>query len=361
MRRALTFGSVSKADLELRIADERFSEIVRLVDIKITDTNSIKSALDGYLSNINLLKDDLGYLKEGNVGLDKLMDKLVAAVINHGIAFGELSNLLSGRLDIQEKVNEIQRALVQILEGTIDNLQSLNEARFRIKNLVFGYQDPLKELRALEILAGVENLLKEDLLISLASNIQSGEVGFRSIENLPGGLLARLKIIDEARERVADVVLKSQIGFLRQQLLDKIAAANLLNGAVIADDINDAQKLLATIDAKKGGRFLEQVKYVLTEAQKALAAGDYNVALGQVSLANAILNNLSFELSLNIEGRVKEMALLKQDYDLLSGKSRNVFLEKQILELADLVKKEPFNERLLPGIREVKLILAHAR
>ncbi len=352
LRRAFTFGSVSKADLELRIADERLAEIIRLVNIKSVDQGAVKDALESYLENLDLLRAHLTDSKAGVQGLDKLLDRLVTTVINHGLSFNELN---------YEKAGEAKAALIEILESGVDRVQSLEELRNRIKTIVFGYHDPLKELQALELLEPINDFLKEDLLISLAGNIQSNEIGFRSIENLPGNAWARLKIIDEARERVNDVVLRSQIAFLRQQLLDKLSASGLLNGIVVAEEINNIQKKLSNWNSNKGGRLLEQVKFSLAEAQKALAAGDYGVAFGHASLANAILNNFIFELSLTADNLLREVIFLKKDYDLLMGDKRSVLLERQILELSDLVKKDPFNDRVIRGIREVKLILDHAR
>lgn len=353
MRRAFTFSAIGRADLELRIADERLAEIIRLTSIKSVNLTSIKDALENYLDNLNLLSGHLSELKEGTSGLDKLLDRLTATIVNHGLSLNDLS--------MPEKIQEAQSALVGILDGTVYRLQNLEELRSRIKTVAFAYNDPLKELLVLELLETVGSFLKEDLLISLISNIQSGTIEFRSIENLPGNLMARLKIIDEARERVTDVVLRSHISFLRQQLLDKLMTAELLNGAIVADELDNVQKKLSNWKFGKSGRLIEQVKFSLAEAQKAAGTGDYGVAFGQISLANAILDNLIFELSLSAEDWLREMVLLKQEYDSLSVNNRNAFLEKQILELSDLIKKNPFNDKVIGGMREIKLVLAHLR
>lgn len=352
LRRAFTFGSIGKADLESRIADERLAEIVRLANIKSVDQGSVKSALESYLENLDLLREHLSDLRAGAQGLDKLLDRLAATVINHGLIFNELN---------YEKASDAKSNLVEILESTVDHLQSLEELRARIQAVTFSFNNPLKELKTLELLVNVNEFLKEDLLVGLVSNIQSGEVNFRSIENLSGDLLARLKIIDGARERVIDVVLRSQISFLRQQLLDKITTTGLLNSAIINNEIDNVQKKLDSWNPNKGSRLTEQVKFSLVEGQKALIAGDYGVALSQVSLANAILNNMIFELSLSVEARLREIFLIKQEYDLLPVKNRSIFLDRQILELSDLIKKDPLNDRVMKGIREIKLIIAHAR
>ena len=343
LRRALTFNPLNRVDLELRIVDERLSEILKLASIKNADLSSMEGALDGYRESLEYLDSHLGLIKDGGQTA-KLLDELVELILTHNQFLDDLLVSLSDKIDLSAKVEEARTSSSLLLKNTLNKLQTSEEFRLRVKKMITSYKNSARELRTLEFLHNIDVFLKNDLLINLASRIGRGDLSFKVIENLPGDLILRLQLLDEAREKIFDVFSKSQIAFSRQQLLEKIVTLNLLDQERLENNFMNVQS---------ASRINEQVKHLLSESKKALSDRNYVVALSQISLAQALVNNLAFEFSLTNQDLLREINLVKQEYNLFSGKSRNLFLEKQI---QDLLNKPSF-----VGLVELKLILAEMR
>ncbi len=364
LRRAFTFNYISKADLELRIADEKLSEIQKLIDLDIEDSNYLENAITNYQNNLQVLETHLLSIKETNPAiLNPFLDKLVDWYIRHALAFDQFSN---GN-------NEIKDMITRILVSSFSNLQTVGDFRDRVNNILMVNSDLVYELRIVEAVSDLEkymtskNLwiewfgLKEDLLIVFANRIGKNEVSFRTLENLSSNGLVRLKVLDEAREKVSDANLKSQISVLRQQLLNKYDFLGIIEGSAVASEINNVQKLVNNIDAKNIGNLLDQIKYSLTQAQKSLASGNYSVAFSHSSLANALIGGLLWDLSLNAEDRMREVVILKREYDKIPKQSNNLVIEGKIIALSELVKDRPYDSRVIPAIRDIKFMLAQMR
>lgn len=357
LRRALTFNYVSKVDLELRIADERLSEIQKLIDLNLEDQSYLANAITAYQNSLPVLEDHISSIKETNPNItNPLLDNLVSWYVRHALA-------LEGSSD----------GIARVLVASFGQLQTVSDFRQRINNLLRSNDDVTKELKVVEVLSGLEKYmiskdswtewfgLKEDLLIVFAARVRGGEVTFRMLDGLSGNGLVRLKALDETREKISDPDLKSQIGALRQQLLDKYNSLGLIGGSAVAFEISNVQRLISGINVKNAESLLTQAKYSLTQAQKSLSEGNYSVAFGHVSLASAIVNNLIWDLSLSAENRVREVMLLKQDYDNLSEQSAKLVIEKKIIALSELVKNSPYNSQVISAIRDIKFMLAQMR
>ncbi len=365
LRRALTFNYVSKVDLELRITDERLREIQKLKDLNMEDQNYLANAITAYQNSLPVLEDHVSSIREINPNIvGPLLDNLTDWYMRHALAFTGLSG---------GNNNEIEDGIARVLVSSFGQLQTVGDFRQRIINLLKDNTDPAKELEVAEVLSDLGKYmvskrswtewfgLKEDLLIVFTSRVRGGEITFRMLDGLPGDGLVRLKTLDEAREKVSDHELKSQISVLRQQLLDKYNSLGLMSGSAVAFEISNVQKLISSIDAKKVDGLLTQVKYSLTQAQKSLSEGNYSVAFGHISLANALVNNLIWDLLLDADGRVEEVMLLKQSYDKLSEQSAKLVIEKKIIALSELVKSSPYNSQVISTIRDIKFMLAQAR
>ncbi len=364
LRRAFTFNYINKADLELRIADEKLSEIQKLIDLDIKDSNYLKNAITNYQNNLQVLETHLLSVKETNPAiLNPLLDKLVDWYIRHALAFSQFSN---GN-------NEVRDMITKVLASSFDNLQTTDDFRRRVNDILMTNSDPTNELRVVEVISDLEKYmiskdlwtgwfgLKEDLLIIFANRVNKNEVSFRTLENLPNNELVRLKIFDEARGKVSDTNLKSQISVLRQQLLNKYDFLGIIESSAVASEISNIQRMVSGIDAKNIGNLLDQIKYSLTQAQKSFASGNYGVAFSHSSLANALIGGLLWDLSLSAEGRMAEVMILKREYDRMPKQSSNLVIEGKIIALSELVKDRPQDSRIIPAIRDIKFMLAQMR
>jgi hypothetical protein len=320
----------------------------------------LKSALQYYDANLYTLAEHLNAIKDGNAQPVKdLMDRFVGWYFKNGVAMEDLDPYSV------TDVNGIKSNLGRILLSTIDRLQASVDFRIRAGNILAGSDNAVDVLRAVEWLNNLSGSitsrpfwmqwagLKEDLLIQFISRWIRGDVTLQSLQELPGNGLARIKALDEAREKIADSDLKSGIALLRQRLLDGYIAGNLLDASNIGREIISLQKA--------GDQLTEQAKYALTQAQKSFSDDNYGAAFSQISLANALLNSSMAESYLSAQEKQKELVFLKNLYDRLPENVGNVLIERKIVALSELAQSSAGNAYFLSWVRDIKLMMAHAQ
>lgn len=332
LRRALTFDQTAKADLELKYLEEKAGEIRKLLRLRPNDTASLDVSLNAYRYGLTLLK---GYLANST---DGLQTKLVDWALRHSQLFGDL-----GLDDLQA---EIEQFLVFYFDRS-DAAQSL------IKQI-----GEFKELRAAEILQVTINKPEaakfvDDLLITFISRVQGGQVTIEGLLSLPGDLLLRIQVLDQVRERVMDPEVKSKINLWRQRLLERAGEEGLITAGIIKNLIRELNQ--ADLD--------NQSQYLLEQGEKLFDDGNYLAAFGYLTSASAVVGNEALQANFVKGGWSEELALIKVEYDKLlkeKGGWMNqtfVFIANRIAALSDLARTKPQSEDILPGLREVKLML----
>ncbi len=93
LRRVFTFDAVVKADLELRISDEKLAELAKLAAEKPDAEDAHERALQNYLDAHERLSNRLEKLRGKNKNADALLEKIAAKTIDHQKIFAALDEL----------------------------------------------------------------------------------------------------------------------------------------------------------------------------------------------------------------------------------------------------------------------------
>ena len=118
--RFFTFNPISKAELELEIADEKAAEFKKVEEVMPDDKLAIGKALDNYHDSQNRLKQKFEFLKETsqNPNIDNLLEKLADRVVKHEKLFEEINEKFEDREDIKNLASEGKEKSEEVSEET---------------------------------------------------------------------------------------------------------------------------------------------------------------------------------------------------------------------------------------------------
>lgn len=111
LERLFTFNSVKKAELELRITNEKAAEALKVQETKPDDAEALTIALENYTGAGERLQARLAKLKETseNPNVEKLLEKLAEQTLKHAI----LLNQLAERWNTDPYVEDAARNQIQ--------------------------------------------------------------------------------------------------------------------------------------------------------------------------------------------------------------------------------------------------------
>lgn len=119
----LTFDAVKKAELELRFADEKLVEAVKVAE-KSADEKAREHALQNYLESHRRLEERLASLKDKNKNVDKLLEKLADRIVKHSEIFEDFGDEFT-----EETEREVDKALGRHLKSGLE----LDKDKFKEK------------------------------------------------------------------------------------------------------------------------------------------------------------------------------------------------------------------------------------
>lgn len=160
LRRAVIFNAVNRAELELKIVNEKAAELKK-VSQNNTDEKGLERAIANYKDNAKRLKTRLEALKDTseNPNVDKLLDKLTDRTIKHIQLFDELKNKHE---NIKEKLEEAQKGLDGVIAEVPNRLDNLEQFKKRIERVSEKQRDKAtKELRVIGVLDRLENKIEK--------------------------------------------------------------------------------------------------------------------------------------------------------------------------------------------------------
>lgn len=160
LRRAVTFNEVSRAELELKIVNEKAAELKK-VSQNNADEKGLERAVANYKENAERLRARLEALKETseNPNVDKLLDKLTDRTIKHIQLFEELKNKHNS---IKEKLEEAQKGLDGAIAEVPNRLDNLEKFKKRIERASEKQRDKAtKEIRVIGVLDRLENKIEK--------------------------------------------------------------------------------------------------------------------------------------------------------------------------------------------------------
>ena len=124
--RLFTFNPVAKAELELKIANEKAVEVLKVEEAKPNNSEAIKKAIENYTNSQEKLKKKINSLKETskNPNIEKLLEKLDSQTLKHAILFNQLAERWSSDPYVEDaNVINPKGARDNHLQGAVDTAQ----------------------------------------------------------------------------------------------------------------------------------------------------------------------------------------------------------------------------------------------
>lgn len=163
-RRFFTFDAVKKAELELKIADEKLAEFDKVLTGSEADEKILERTLENYLEAQKRLKSRLESLQGKNKNIDELLGKLADRVLAHGKLFKDRED------DLKE--GGVEKAEKEIAANAKKGIE-LDEKKFKekLKEKIKEETDDLEDMDALEEIDDLFSDELDDELSDLAEEI----------------------------------------------------------------------------------------------------------------------------------------------------------------------------------------------
>lgn len=409
VRRAFSFNPTSRAELSLEIVNERAAEMNKLEELNNTNLDGYMRAIVSYEDGLTDFKARLDAVK-GVALSDKFLNTLVGRSLKYFVILDDLRGRFADRADAEAALDAYVDAAEQKLAGVLafipGNFESVSHFGGRFVALVGAQTGDWKDLVAVEALDRIEDAadpaikdgllkIKDSLLVKVSAELQAVYTGGKDMNqaeeskdaesalgDLPGDPLRRLKVLDEAREKITDPDAKNFVNAIRQHILDAAKTANLITKkdaetmvATAGMVIDEAQALVLQ---KKSVRLevrsmLDRARFNLDAASASYDEESYGNSYGQATTALAAGNSALAELLLSDADYAAEVKSLKQYFDALqtrvkeAGISRDAnpdlvallgSAEKDVASLSDLINKKVNGVVVATAIRSAKLKLA---
>ena len=317
IQRLFTFNSIAKAELELRISNEKAAEAKKIEETKPNDENAIYRALENYQKAHERLQARLESLKETsqNPNVDRLLERLAEKTVQHEKLFEELEEKHESAKSI------IQNIRAKIAQTVGDAAEKDTPEKFKArleKVLEESKGSDFKHIRSIEILDRLSQRVPEDvkeeieeLREELADEVQEHVEGLLDdeqeiqrlkeiLEHLPGDLARRAALLHEIRERISAQRVKAldrildELEETGEMKLDmKARAEEQIHHA--QEKVEDLQEEIAEIpetELSQGATALfKEAQAHLESAKKSFEEGKYGEAFGQGRAAEAIARN----------------------------------------------------------------------
>ncbi len=362
IRMFFTFNPVSRVELELKISDEKMTELAVVLEKEPQNEKALEKALANYQKSKEKLAQRLESLKETseNPNVDKLLDKIVEQEVRHIDVF---DNITQTRKKYDGANVPVIRGSASFGARIVGSKDSPEKFAQRIKSAIEKLPErELKNFRAIEIIDRLsENLepeitsqlikVREEYFEKLSNEIE--KIGERAgsevepeiiskIKTLPGDPVKHLMILEELEQDAAlrgiekkdirrgMVIAKPQaISLAKEALLEEISSKEDVKQKA-EEQIKRAEEAIKKLDEElekqlqerrysnplnqypqtvgKIGAGLEQSPQILSnqakehleKAKKAFEEGKYGEAFGLAVSAQSLAEN-GLRILLNIE------------------------------------------------------------
>src|SRR3989344_3868730 len=118
-QRFFTTNPVAKAELELKIVNEKAAEVVKVQEALPENTEAISEALENYRLSQERLRSRLEAMKETykNPNLAKLLEKLAERVARHEKLFSDLAEKFSGNTELSTSVKGVRSGILELVNA----------------------------------------------------------------------------------------------------------------------------------------------------------------------------------------------------------------------------------------------------
>src|SRR3989344_3640946 len=159
VQRAVTFNAVGRAELELKIVNEKAAELKKVSENNVGD-EGLEKAIANYKENTERLKSRFEALKETseNPNIDKLLDKLADRTLKHQQLFEELK---AKHETVREKIEKAKERLDETAADAAERLDKAEKLKERFQKAVENQRGKGdKEIKAIRVLDKIEKRVK---------------------------------------------------------------------------------------------------------------------------------------------------------------------------------------------------------
>lgn len=330
LQRAVTFNAVSRAELELRIVNEKAAELKEVSQSDADDTQGLDRAILNYKENAERLRTRLEALKETseNPNVDKLLDKLADRTLKHQQLFEELKAKHAG---LRERIEEAKENLEETTANAVERLDTVEKLKERFERAVENQRErSAKEIRAIGALDRIEARVKNDEVRVKISEVKDGLIEkfdarvksrlvapsdvSQLIENLPITEEQRLRILEQLKERTGNAEIKIRLESIEDRVRAEVKEAAGNKKEEAERMMKAARELIGNLKERiSSGNYKvipESVKALLLRAENhminakaAFEKENYGEAFGQAnSAASTAKNAISQLLRANVSG-----------------------------------------------------------
>jgi len=335
MRRAVTFNSVSRAELELKILNEKAAELKKVSENN-TDSRGLERAVANYKDNAERLKARLEALKETseNPNIDKLLDKLADRTLKHEQLFEELK---AKHEALKDKIEDVKENLESTMADAAERLDTAEKLKERFQKAVENQREEnVKEIRAVGFLDQIEERVKDDevrvklseakdeLIEKFDERVNKRLIAPSAIpqllETLPITEAQKLRILEKVKEQTGSAEVKVQLENIEGRVTAgvKEEAGNKKEAAERA--MKSAEEMVSDlrerINSGKYATVTEAIKMLLVRAENrminaktALEEGNYGEAFGQATSAASTAKNAISQL---LRANVSDTGIVKK-------------------------------------------------
>ncbi len=344
-----TFNKTKKAELRLKIANEKLIEAKKLAELK-KDPKLVERALKDFEKEIGEIS------KESGENLKKFSEKLIHQQILHQRILQRLERQVPPEVfekikehrekhlerfaEIMQKVEEKTKIANKLKE----ELEKIKGSKFKdFKNLEF--IEEIKEKLPQDVKQKIEEK-REEILEKLREKLEKmsdeeKEEFEKYLEEISGDKLKHLKIIskieaEEISEKLSDILEKAKerkIEEIGKEKISKEKAQDQIKKA--EEEIKNAEEKINLISEDEYGgraarRLLELAKKHLKEAKKAFEEGKYGEAFG---LAVA-----SYHEALNSQRIIEKIEEIKKSPEKMKEKLEKLYPQLPI-PIPDIIIK----------------------
>ena len=330
-QRAFTFNRTAKAELELRITNEKAAEVKKVEEEHPNDANALKKALENYQRAQERLKLRIENLGENsdNPNVDELLEKLTDRIVLHEKLFEELAE----RHDAQKNIIQDIRTGIEETAGKAAEKDTPERFKERLRlRMEEGKGSDLKHFRSVDFLERIEKHtpeetrlrlegLREDFVekvrIRLEEAADEGEEGIQRlrdvINRIPGDALRHSVLLEEIRVRSTDrgiEVIERIRGGLEENIQDGADFTERVEHQIkaVEEKIERLENNIHQEDedvSNAAVRLLQEAKNNLEKAKTALGNGNPREAFGLARSAEAIVGNILYILQGGIDAAVR--------------------------------------------------------
>jgi len=319
VRSFVTFNPVSKAELELKFANEKAAEVKEVSENQPQNTEAIQKALENYQGSQEKLRERFENLRETsqNPKVDTLLDNLTERVVRHEKLFDEIAFKFGGSEEISKAIGKTMSESENIV-GEASKKDDPAKFASRLEKVLLNEKGgDLKHARSIELIDRFSEKtstelkesferLREEFSKKLEHDIQNlvtnkGEDALKEkIANTPGDSAVRSVIIEEIQKRAEERLsqtLEKVMGQLEGIIQKEADIAQKAREQIkkAEEIIQGAEKKIHESDTTKVtevfSTLLQEAKEHLENAKSAFEEEKYGEAFGQARSAEVLARN----------------------------------------------------------------------